>query len=130
MSFAPLPEKLNLIGKQIVDYAYRVHTELEPGLLEAVYDECLIHELTENELVVDKQISIPIHYREKLLESHLRIDLLVEKAVIVELKAVDALLPVHQAQLLTYMRLAKKRLGYLINFNVPVIKSGIKRMVL
>lgn len=130
MSYASLPAELNRIGKHIVNAAYRIHKELGPGLLEAVYEECLIHELVDNEVVVDAQVNIPIYYREKLLESHLRIDLLVEKSVIVELKAVEALLPVHQAQLLTYLRLANKRLGYLINFNVPVIKAGIKRMVL
>lgn len=130
MNFAPLPEKLNRIGEYIVNSAYRVHKELGPGLLEAVYEECLIHELTNNGLKVEKQLKIPIYYQNKLLDSHLRIDMLVEKAVIVELKAVEALLPVHQSQLLTYLRLAQKRLGYLINFNVPVIKTGIKRMVL
>ncbi len=130
MNFAPLPEKLNRIGEYIVNSAYRVHKELGPGLLEAVYEECLIHELTNNGLKAEKQLKIPIYYQNKLLDSHLRIDMLVEKAVIVELKAVEALLPVHQSQLLTYLRLAQKRLGYLINFNVPVIKTGIKRMVL
>jgi len=95
-----------------------------------VYEECLIYELQEKDLAVNKQTVIPIHYHDKLLDSHLRIDLLVENAVIVELKAVESLLPVHQSQLLTYLRLAQKRLGYLINFNIPIIKSDIKRMVL
>ena len=130
MNFRPIPSKLNEIGTKIVDAAYQVHKELGPGLLESVYEECLIYELNEKGLAVNKQTIIPIHYRDKLLDSHLRIDLLVENAVIVELKVVENLLPIHESQLLTYLRLAQKRLGYLINFNVPVIKSGIKRMVL
>ena len=130
MNFRPIPSKLNEIGTKIVDAAYQVHKELGPGLLESVYEECLIYELNEKGLAVNKQTIIPIHYRDKLLDSHLRIDLLVENAVIVELKVVENLLLIHESQLLTYLRLAQKRLGYLINFNVPVIKSGIKRMVL
>ena len=130
MNFRPIPSKLNEIGTKIVDAAYRVHKELGPGLLESVYEECLIYELSGKKLTVDKQVIVPISYRGKPLNSHLRIDLLVEDSIIVELKAVESLLPINQSQLLTYLRLAQKRLGYLINFNVPVIKSGIKRMVL
>ena len=95
-----------------------------------MYEECLVREFEENNLSVKRQISVPLFYRGKALDSQLRIDLLVENTVIVELKAVESLLPIHESQLLTYLRLTKKRLGYLINFNVPVIKSGIKRMVL
>ena len=130
MKFEPIPDKLNRIGTKIVDAAYQVHKELGPGLLESVYEECLVREFEENNLSVKRQVSVPLFYRGKALDSQLRIDLLVENSVIVELKAVESLLPVHESQLLTYLRLAQKRLGYLINFNVPVIKSGIKRMVL
>ncbi|MBC8403314.1 MAG: GxxExxY protein [Candidatus Marinimicrobia bacterium] len=130
MNFRPIPSKLNEIGTKIVDAAYQVHKELGPGLLESVYEECLIYELNEKKLAVDKQVIVPISYRGKPLNSHLRIDLLVDDSVVIELKAVDTLLPIHESQLLTYLHLAQKRLGYLINFNVPIIKSGIKRMVL
>ncbi len=130
MKFKPIPDELNRFGTKIVDAAYQVHKELGPGLLESVYEECLVREFEENNLSVKRQISVPLFYRGKALDSQLRIDLLVENTVIVELKAVESLLPIHESQLLTYLRLTKKRLGYLINFNVPVIKSGIKRMVL
>ncbi|MBC8402144.1 MAG: GxxExxY protein [Candidatus Marinimicrobia bacterium] len=130
MNLKPIPNRINEIGTKVVDAAYQVHKELGPGLPESVYEECLIYELSEKGLAVDKQVVVPISYRGKPLNSHLRIDLLVENAAIVEIKVVEKLLPIHESQLLTYLRLAKKRLGYLINFSVPVIKSGIKRMVL
>ena len=130
MNFKPIPNRLNEIGTKIVDAAYQVHKELGPGLLESVYEECLVREFEENNLSVKRQVSVPLFYRGKALDSQLRIDLLVEDSIIIELKAVERLLPVHEAQLLSYLRLSQKRLGYLINFNVPMIKSGIKRMVL
>jgi GxxExxY protein len=114
----------------IVDCAFKVHSRLGPGLLESVYEACLVHELVKKGLKVDRQVALPILYDGLVLESGLRIDLIVEDSVIVELKAVEEVLPVHRAQVLTYLKLARKRLALLINFNVPLIKDGIERIVL
>jgi len=130
VSFAPVSEYLDSIGKQIVDSAYRVHSELGPGLLESVYEECMIFDLIQKGLQVTSQVEVPITFSEQPLKSKLRLDILVEGSVIIELKAVEKMIPLYQAQLLTYLRLSKKRLGYLINFNVPLIKNGIQRIVL
>jgi len=99
-------------------------------LLESVYEVCLEHELQKRDLVVERQVSLPVVYDGAKLDAGLRLDLLVGKSVVVELKAVEALLPVHQAQVLTYLKLTGHRLGLLINFNVPLIRNGIKRIVL
>jgi GxxExxY protein len=117
------------IGSKIVDAAYCVHKELGPGLLESVYECCLIEELKKRNLTVCSQMKLPVFYKGKQLEKEFIIDILVENEIIVELKAVEVLLPVHEVQLLTYMKLADKKLGYLINFNVPMIKDGIKRKI-
>jgi len=103
---------------------------LGPGLLESVYESCIVHELTRRGLKCDRQVPVTIEYEDLRIENGLRIDLLVEDIVIVELKAVDEMNPVYEAQLLTYMKLSKKRLGYLINFNSVLLKQGLKRMVL
>ncbi len=126
----PIPEPTDRAAKAIVDAAYSVHNALGPGLLESVYEACLAHELKKRGLKIASQVSLPITYDGIRLDAGLRLDMLVEDCVIVELKAVDALLPVHQAQVLTYLKLTGHRLGLLINFNVPVIRHGIKRMVL
>jgi GxxExxY protein len=126
----PLPNEVNQISGKIVDSAFEVHTTLGPGLIESVYESCLAHELAQRNLRYERQKTVPIQYKGVVLNGDLRIDLLVEAAIVVELKAVEGLLPVHEAQLLTYLKLTGCRLGLLINFNVPVIKSGIKRMVL
>jgi GxxExxY protein len=118
------------VAKAVVDAAYAVHSALGAGLLESVYEACLTHELKKRALKVASQVSLPIVYDGIRLDAGLRLDMLVEDCVIVELKAVDTLLPVHQAQILTYLKLTGHRLGLLINFNVPVIRQGIKRMVL
>jgi GxxExxY protein len=118
-----------LIARQIVDSAFAVHTALGPGLLESVYEQCLAYELQARKLRVSRQIQLPIQYRELLVEGGLRIDMLVNESVIVEIKAVEKLLPIHEAQLLTYLKLANHRLGLLINFNVPKIKDGIRRLL-
>ena len=115
---------------EVADAAYTVHRALGPGLLESVYEVCLAHELGKRGLKVERQVTLPILYDSVRLDAGLRLDILVQDCLAVELKAVDALLPVHQAQLLTYLKLAGHRLGLLINFNVPVIKNGIKRMAL
>lgn len=123
----PLPERLNEVSRQVVDAALTVHRELGPGLLEAVYEACLYQELQDRGLRVERQIHVPILYRERQLDAGLRLDLLVEGGLILELKSVEHLLPVHEAQILTYLKLTGHRLGLLINFNVPLIKEGIRR---
>lgn len=117
------------IGKEIVDAAFQVHSALGPGLLESVYEACLAEELALRALRVDAQRPVSVLYRERKLDVGFKLDLLVEDMVIVEVKAVEKSLPVHEAQLLTYLKLSGKRLGYLINFNAPLLKDGIKRMV-
>ena len=130
MSHEPISDELERIGKEIVDSAYRVHKELGPGLLESVYEECMIYDLRRKGLRVDEQVYVPIEFDGQVLtRNKLRIDLLVENKVIVENKAVVDMNPVFQSQILTYLKLSKKRLGYLINYNVPLIKNGIKRFV-
>ena len=125
-----LPAQTELAATQVVDAAFKVHSSLGPGLLESVYETCLVYELEHRGLRVRRQIKIPVVYGDIRLESGLRLDLLVEDSVVVELKAVEKMLPVFEAQLLTYLRLSGKRLGFLINFNVPRIKEGIKRLIL
>lgn len=117
------------IGKKIVQASYEVHKELGPGLLESVYEICLIEELKSMNLKVERQVKLPVNFKGKALNKEFIIDLLVEDCIIIELKAVEILLAVHEVQLVTYMKLADIKLGYLINFNVPVIKQGIKRKV-
>ena len=120
---------LERIGAKIVDAAYNVHKELGPGLLESVYEYCLIEELKSRNLTVNSQIKLPVIYKGKQLDKEFIMDILVENEIIIELKAVEIILPVHEVQLLTYMKLADKKLGYLINFNVPIIKEGIRRKI-
>ncbi|MDP8202643.1 MAG: GxxExxY protein [Candidatus Tenebribacter burtonii] len=122
-------EKLEKIGKQIVDSAYHVHKELGPGLLESAYERCIVVELIDRGLKVERQVKLPIVYKEKILENGYRLDLLVENEIIIELKTVDYILPVHVAQLISYLKLSGKQLGYLINFKVDLIKNGIQRKV-
>jgi GxxExxY protein len=126
----PISAEVDYIASQIVDSSYRLHRELGPGPLENVYEVCLAHELRERGLSVEQQVSLPVIYRGIHLDAGLRLDLVVEQSVIVELKATEELLPVHKAQLLTYLKLTPYRLGLLINFNVVYIKNGIKRIAL
>jgi len=128
--FAPLSEKEERIAKAIVDSAYAVHKVLGPGLLESVYEVCFCHELGKRGLSYRRQVMVPIVYDGITCDEGLRLDVLVEDLVICELKAVEEVHPVFLAQLLSYLKLTGKRLGFLINFNVPVIKHGIKRVVL
>ncbi len=121
--------EIEKIGKKIVDAAFEVHSELGPGLLESVYEICLVEELKERGLSVEWQVKLPVVYKDKILQKDFFIDILVEREIVIELKAVEVLLPVHEVQTLTYMKLADIRLGYLINFNVPLIKQGIKRKI-
>jgi GxxExxY protein len=126
----PVPETTDTVARLIVESAFAVHCALGPGLLESVYEVCLGHELTKRGVSSQRQVAVPIIYDGVRLPTDLRLDLLVERCVIVELKAVEALCPVHTAQMLTYLKLSGHRLGLLINFNVPLIKHGIKRVVL
>lgn len=119
----------NEISKIIVDCALKVHRNLGPGLLESAYEECLFYELGKRDLKVEKQKPLPLIYEEVKLNVGYRLDLLVEDKVIVELKSVEKLTDVHLAQVLTYLKLSECKLGLLINFNVALIKHGIKRVV-
>jgi len=114
----------------IIGAAIEVHRFLGPGLLESTYEECLCHELHLRGLSFRRQVNLPVEYKGLLLDCGYKIDLLVEEEVVLELKAVEKLLPVHQAQLLTYLKLAHKRVGLLVNFNVPLLTQGIIRRVL
>jgi GxxExxY protein len=117
------------VARQIVDSAFAVHTALGPGLLESFYEQCLATELRIRNLSVERQVAVPIVYRNTRIEAGLRIDMVVEGLVIVEAKAVETILPIHAAQLLTYLKLSDHQLGLLINFNVTLIKNGIRRIV-
>jgi len=130
MSFTKISDREEEIGKAIVNAAYKVHKELGPGLLEKVYEVCITHELRKVNLIVSRQLDIPIQYDGIVFDEGLRLDILVEQKVIVEIKAVDQVNPVWQAQILSHLKLTGLRLGYLLNFNVPIIKQGIKRIIL
>jgi len=121
-------KKLEEIGKQIVDSAYQVHKALGPGLLESTYERCMVVELLEKGLKVERQLKLSIVYEDKRIDEGYRLDLLVENEII-ELKTVESILPVHIAQIISYLKLSDKRLGYLINFNVELIGKGIHRKV-
>ena len=127
---APRKEGIDRIASEIVDSAFKVHSTLGPGLLENVYEICLAHELHRRGITFERQVSLPIIYEGLKLESGLRIDIIVDNSVVIEIKAVETLLDVHIAQLLTYLKLTHHRLGFIINFNVPRIKDGIKRFAL
>ena len=119
---------LNEVSGAVIGAAIDVHRELGPGLLESVYESCLACEMTARGLAFQRQMSVPITYKTVRIDPGLRIDFLVENEVVVELKAIEKFEKIHEAQLLTYLRLTKKSLGLLISFNVPVLKDGIKRM--
>jgi GxxExxY protein len=128
--FTPIPPDVERIGKVILDAAFRVHTALGPGLLESVYETAVAHVIRESGLLVETQVVLPIMFEGVRLESGLRLDMRVEKCVIAEIKSVETMNPVFEAQLFTYLRLSGIRLGFLINFNVAHLKDGIKRMVI
>ena len=130
MDFKKTTEREEWIAEKIVDAAYKVHKALGPGLLEKVYEVCFCHELEKSGLSCQKQVEVPIKYDGIELDEGLRLDVLVENLVICELKAVDEMNPVYTAQVLSYLKLTGMRLGFLINFKVPVIKNGIKRIIL
>ena len=120
---------INDVSGTVVDAAMRVHTALGPGLLESAYEACLQHELRKRGLNVQTQVPLPVSYDGIAIDAGYRVDLLVEDAVIVELKAVDKIAPIHEAQLLSYLKISGRRLGLLINFHTLHLKDGIKRMV-
>jgi GxxExxY protein len=128
--YSPLEPWINELSGVIVDAAYDVHTRLGPGMLESVYEKCMCIALDKRGIAHERQKRIPLEYDGLRIEDALRIDLIVEKTIVVELKTVEAFLPLHEAQLLTYLRLTSCRLGLLINFNVPRIRDGIRRMIL
>ncbi len=127
--YMPLSEEEEYIGKEIVNAAYIVHKRLGPGLLEKVYEVCFCHVLNEQGLFVERQVKVPIVFDDFVFDEGLRLDVLINDLVICELKAVENTNPVWAAQLLSYLKLTGRRLGYIINFNVPLIKNGIKRMI-
>ena len=130
MCFKSLSKTEESIARKIVDSAYTIHKVIGPGLLERVYEVCFCHELSKRRLKFKRQVDIPIVYDGITFDEGLRLDVFVEELVICELKAVDAMNPVWEAQILSYLKLTGKRLGFLINFNVPLIKEGIKRVIL
>ena len=128
--FAPVSEATERVVTAVLDAAFQIHRELGPGLLESVYEACMRLELTQRRIPFQSQLALPVVYNGVRLEAGLRLDLLVAESVIVELKAVEKMSPLYEAQLLTYLKLSNHRLGLLINFNVPLLKDRIKRIVL
>jgi len=122
--------EINEITQKIIGCAIEVHKNLGPGLLESAYEECLAFDLTKAGLSIKRQQPVPVVYRDIKLDCGYRIDILVEKCVVIELKVVDEFNPVHQAQILTYMKFSDMKVGLLINFNITVLKNGIRRFVL
>jgi GxxExxY protein len=131
MSTLPIHRRItaNAVSHAVVTAAMRVHTTLGPGLLESTYQVCLQHELLNDGIRSQAQVPLPVVYQAVKLDAGYRIDLLVENLVVVELKSVDAIAPIHQAQMLSYLKLSSKSIGLLINFNVVHLKDGIKRYV-
>ncbi len=120
--------EINAVTGEIVDAAVKVHSALGPGLLESTYEACLMYELHKRGLTVQSQVPLPVRYEEVVIETGYRIDLLVAESVIVELKSVDQVVPIHKAQLLSYLKLSGKKVGLLINFNVELLKQGLTRL--
>ena len=128
--YSNLSEKEEHLGKEIVDAAYKVHKELGPGLLEKIYETCFSYELDKKGIPNQRQVDLPINYKgEVFFDDGLRMDVLVNELIICELKSVEEMNPLWFAQIISHLKLTKLRLGYLINFNVPIIKNGIKRFV-
>ena len=122
-------ERLNALTERIIGAAIEVHRELGPGLLESTYEVCLLYELECSGLQVRRQVALPVVYKNIRLDQGYRIDMLVDDAVVVELKAVEYILPVHEAQVLSYLKLSGHRIGLLLNFNTALMKDGIRRFV-
>jgi GxxExxY protein len=122
-------EEYNKISEKILDACISVHKEMGPGLLESVYELCLIKEFELIKVTVNNQVPIPLLYKGNKLNQNFIIDILVEDEIILEIKAVESILPIHEAQIISYLKLANKKLGFLINFNIPLLKNGFKRFV-
>ncbi|PWU19583.1 MAG: GxxExxY protein [Verrucomicrobia bacterium] len=122
-------QRLNELSGKVIGMCIEIHRELGPGLLESAYEECLAYELSQAGLQFERQRALPVRYKEVQLDCGYRLDFVVEGSLIIEIKAVTELHPIHEAQTLTYLKLDKKSLGLLINFNVPVLKKGVKRVV-
>jgi GxxExxY protein len=122
-------ERLNQFSAVILDSAITVHKEMGPGLLESVYQLCMVKELQSRGLFVSMMVPVPLHYKGQALKKDYIIDILVEDEIILELKAIETVMQVHEAQIISYLKIANKRLGFLINFNVPVLKNGFRRFV-
>jgi len=129
VKFQPISARTEEVAKKVLDVSFKVHTALGPGLLESIYETCLAHELKGTGLRLESQIALPIVYNGIIIESGLRLDLFVEKCVIIEIKAVEIINPIYKSQLLTYLKLSGVRLGLLINFNVIRLRDGIVRLV-
>jgi GxxExxY protein len=121
--------ELNDLSEKVIGCAIKIHRALGPGLLESTYEVCLVHELRKSGLKVERQVELPVFYDGIKLDAGYKLDIIVEDAIILELKSVENLLPIHEAQILTYLKLANKKLGLLINFNVTLLKNGIKRKI-
>ena len=124
-----LGDDIEAVAREVVDAGFRVHLELGPGLLERIYETALVYELEAKGLRVERQVMVPLCYKGILLQDPLRLDLLVEGSIILEVMAVDVILALHKAQLLSYLKLSGRRLGFLMNFNVPTYKEGLHRLV-
>lgn len=125
---APIPAETEALAAVVIDAGMKVHKVVGPGLLESVYEQCLAYELTERGHTVRRQVPVALKYGKLVLESAYRIDMVVDDLIVVEVKAIDAITAVHQAQILTYLKLLDRRLGFVLNFNVALFKHGIKRI--
>lgn len=130
MGHAPIPARAEAVARQSIDAALQVHRALGPGLLELAYEHCLAHELAQRGAKVQRQLALPVVYEGERLDAGYRLDLVVDGSVNIEVKSLDALAPIHDAQVLTYLKLSGLRIGLLINFNVVLLKRGLKRLVL
>ncbi|MCD1293863.1 GxxExxY protein [Methanocella sp. CWC-04] len=127
--FQPIPEETERIVKEVVDACFSVHYETGSGLLESVYEDCLLEELRMRGIFSESQVEIPLKYKGTKIRSRLRLDLLVENQIIIELKAIDSILPLHKSQLITYLKLSGNRVGLIVNFNAQHLRDGISRIV-
>jgi len=128
--YGQLPKEVEEIATEVVDEAFKVYDRLGPGLLEKVYEACFCYELSQKGIAHERQVVVPIKYDDLVFDEGFRLDVLVENQIICELKAVETILPVHQAQLLSYLKITDHRLGFLINFNSSKFRDGIKRLII
>jgi GxxExxY protein len=127
---SPIPDNVERLASVVVDAGLKVHKALGPGLLESVYEQCLAHELILRGVPPRRQVTLPIIYEGHEIEAALRIDLMVGEAIVLEVKSIESILPIHRSQLLTYLKLSGCRLGFLMNFNVSLFKSGVERLII